>query len=64
MNTVITAGMTPKFNLRDLFQQSQRYKAIQCKLAEITLKFNLSRSNSQKFPSQAFKSHISTKFTR
>ena len=46
--------MTPKFNLRNLilkiFQQLERYIAIKYKLAVITLKFNLSRSNSQNFP--------------
>ena len=40
-NTVITAEITPKFNLRGLilkiFQQSERYIAIKHNLAEITL---------------------------
>ena len=50
---VITAEMAPKFNLRGLllkiFQQLEKYVAIKYKLAEITLKFNLRWSNSQKF---------------
>ena len=53
INAVITAEMTPKFNLRDLilkvFQQLERYIAIKYKLAEITPKFNLRGSNSQFF---------------
>ena len=55
-NTVITAEMTPKFNLSGLilknFQQLERciyiarkYKL--SKMSEITLKFNLRGSNSQ-----------------
>ena len=54
INTVITAKMTPKFNLSGLilknFQQSVRYIASKYKLAESTLKFNLRGSNLQKFP--------------
>ena len=46
--------ITAKMILRDLilkiFQQSERYIAINYKPAEITLIFNLRRSNSQKFP--------------
>ena len=48
---MITAEMTPKFNLRVLFlkifQQSDWYIAIKYTFAEITLKINL---NSQKLP--------------
>ena len=36
--------MTPKFNLKGI------YVAFKYKLVEVTLKFNLIRSNSQKFP--------------
>jgi len=54
--------MTPKFNLRDPIPAIRKvYIAIKYKLAEITLKFNLRRSNSQKFPGQAFEFHISTR---
>ena len=54
INTMITAEMTSKFNLSGLilknFQQSVWYIASKYKLTKITLKFNLRRSNSLKFP--------------
>ena len=51
IKNVITAN---KFNLRGVilknFQQSERFIAIKCKLAEITLKFDLRVPNLKKFP--------------
>ena len=50
IKAVITAN---KFNLRCVilknFQQSERFIAIECKLAEITLKFDLRVPNLEKF---------------
>ena len=50
IKTVITAN---KFNLRGVilknFQQSERFIAIKCKVAEIILKFDLRVSNLKKF---------------